>query len=239
MKLAEWTTLSDDQQRKLIVQWHKNWQKTDWDYTEMANKAAQSLKKKFNGIPEITHVQVGGGEIIGRLHAAIPVRSLILNVCTSLPESKKLENLPSRHAGFHVKQIAFGDKRDAFLKTLKCCFRKLKGWNERETMKWVKKRDLIDALQGGFFSGPVYSHGPVKEVLAGMLDKKTNESVKAAGNDLIKLRNDLISIIWDAVRKAGSSEYYHPDRIENFDWKAVKKKIEVIIESYCRVKQQN
>ena len=205
----------------------------------MAGKAAQSLGKKLKKIPEVTHVTIGSGEIIHWLAPGIPVLMLILRVCTSSPESQKIKNLPSRFGGFRVEQLNLGDKRDAFLATLKCCLKELKGWNETKTMKWVKQRDLIDALQGGCLAGPVYSHGPVKEALACVLDERIRKAVKTAGNDFIYLRNDLLSVLWNAAKKANSSECDHLDKIKNYNWKVVRKNIKDVIEKYCRAKQQN
>lgn len=246
MNLVEWANISENQRHQLVVEWHKNWSNSDWDYLDLAEEAAQAFEKELKAIPEVRHVRVAAGETIGSLDSVTPIHMFILNVWISLPESQRLEKLPTWFAGFRVEQFSFGDQRDAFLATLKCCFKQLKGWNETETMNWVKnwgqnssreENRLIDALEGGELAGPFYSHGPVKTAIEAILDQQTRKAVEAAGNNHIKLRNDLISVIEDSVRKTGSEEYVHPDRINNFDWLTVKKKIEAIIENYCRVKQ--
>src|SRR4051812_1905414 len=121
MNLAEWATLSEDEQRRKVAQWYKDGPASAWDYHDLATKAAKALENELKDLPEVMHVHVGGGETVDLIYPAIPVM-LVLNVCTSLHGSSQVLNLPPCFAGFRVVHLNLGDKRDAFIKTLKCFF---------------------------------------------------------------------------------------------------------------------
>ena len=88
-----------ERQRELIIQWSKGDQ---WfNYEDMAIEAAAALKKELSSIPEITNVELGGGEVL-QMNPSYPARELILNVCAMLPDSSRLEQIPSVFAGFRA-----------------------------------------------------------------------------------------------------------------------------------------
>jgi hypothetical protein len=144
-----------------------------------------------------------------------------------------VKSLPARFYGFRVVQLNLGAKMDSFLKTLKFVTRELKGWTSADTLKWAnenRNEPLKDSLSGGFFFVYVYDQGPVKLALSAIINELMKESPSMGGIDPIALCNSVQSVIWNATRKAGSVEFYHPDKVQNIDWESVRSKINDLIE---------
>lgn len=235
MNLNEWSLLSEERQHALIVQWHKDGQ---WEnYYSMASEAAGVLKDSLKSVPGITNVTVGRGRTLYFHERTTQISESVLCVCTNLPEYSKLEQVPSRICGFGVKQLNLGDKRDAFIKTFTFLLRELRGWNESDSLKWVNETScepLAESLVGGHLGLAVYSKGPVTLAISTLLNQETERSIKAAGNDPIAVRNEILSVIRDAIKQAGSIDFEHPDKVQNLDWTAVGKRINELIETASR-----
>jgi hypothetical protein len=236
MTLDEWSSIPESQQHEVIIQWYKNDQ---WEiYQDMVCEAARLLRDQLKLIHEVTNVTGGRGKTLLSDGPARWVSEITLSVCTSLPElSSRFEQLPTRFFGFRVEQVNFGDKRDVFLKTLNRILKELKGWSETDTLKWGDtwlNEPLIDSLNGGFLSLAVYSHGPVKLAVYAILDERTMEAVEAAGNHHIDLHNQILSVIYGAVKKAGSKKFVHIEEIPNLDWDSVRHSVKGLLEkAYC------
>jgi hypothetical protein len=222
MDLAEWTSIPEERQRELIIRWSKDDQ---WfEYEDMAHDAAAALRKELASIPEITNVEVGGGKVL-HVEPIVCVCELALNVCTLLPESSRLEQIPPRFEGFSVHQLNLGDKRESFLRTWKRLFKELKGWDERTTLAWAEKWD--DALSGRQ-PAAIYHYGPVKAALSSLVDA----SVKAAAGDRLQsLYGDIRNVI-ERTEDASSHRIAHPDTVESYDWGYVRRRIAELIEKY-------
>jgi hypothetical protein len=52
------------------------------------------------------------------------------------------------------------------------------------------------------------------------------------GREYITLRNDILSIMRDAARRAGSVECEHLDTLQNYDWDSVRAMIKDLIERW-------
>jgi hypothetical protein len=223
MDLVEWTSIPEERQRELIIRWSKD--VDQWfEYQDMADKAAAGLRKELSAIPEITNVEVEGGKVL-HVEPTVCVCELALNVCTLLPESSRLEHIPSRFAGFSVHQLNLGDKRMSFLRTWKRLFQELKGWDERTTLIWAQKWD--DALSGRR-PAAIYHYGPVKMALSSLVD----ENVKAAaGNRLQHLYNDIRNVI-ERTEDVSSQRIEHPDTVEKYDWGYVRRRLAELVEEY-------
>lgn len=232
MNLSEWSSLSEDLQRELVVKWSRE-NRDSHEYMDMAEEAARALKHelRFNG--DVANVMVDGGAIICHLGPRWPIMELILDVCTLLPQHQMVENLPGRYCGFRVVQLNLREKMDSFLETLTFLMSELKGWGKADTLKWVDERQsepLAESLSGGFFFTVLYDRGPVILAISVLVEVYKAEFQELRECDSIKLRNSILSVVSEAVIEAGSSEYYHPDRVKNIDWNSVRTEIKDLIE---------
>lgn len=157
MELAQWASMSRDQQRRQILDFHEadKWE----EYEELALRAADTLENELRTHPEVTSVQVEGVATLGVAKEIVSIPELGLHVCTLLSESARLDYLPTSFAGFRVRQLNLGDKRESFLRTWKRLFQELMGWDEKTTLKWAEKWE--EALSGRRPSA-IYHYGPVK-----------------------------------------------------------------------------
>lgn len=216
IKFDDWVTLPKERQRALIIKWARQERS---DYEGLALHAAALLKKELSSIPEVTNVDLTGGEV---LHSGRPPDIIIeknLNVLTLLPDSDRLEQIPTQFFGFDVQQENLFHQREAYLKTLKRLFKELKGWDEEKTLQWTEK--WSEALSGRDPSLIIYEKGPVDRAVQALVD---DDVKKAAGDRLIDLHLQLRGIIyrdgnlpWDLT--------IHPDLIEDYDWALVRKEI--------------
>lgn len=232
MNLNDWATISENQQRELIIQWYKK-DSEMWAYSDLAEKAAKALKIQLKEIPGITNIRPGGGEYILHDPPAEFLKELALYVCTLFPPNHKLEKLPSRFCGFRVEELNLKEKRDAFLKTFTFLMTELKGWNENDVFKWGNGRQnesLFDSLSGGFLLEVVHSRGPTTMAIELILDESIPDRRMPKNLDRIKLRNSILSVLWDAVKGTGSNELYYPDKAQNVDWPLVKRQIYQLID---------
>jgi hypothetical protein len=220
MNLKEWASVPENRQNELIVKWQEEgkW----WDYEDMALLAARELRHELVSIPEVTNVNLGGQQI-GTAHGVIPVMALILNVCTLMPRPHVLKGVPSNFSGFRVEQVNLGPERDAFINTWKCLLRELKGWDESKTLKWAER--YADALAGGPLCTAIYDRGPLKLAFSAIVDDEVRRNEALRGHDSSRLNNEMLSILRDATRLAGSTEFNHPDKAEGLNWDSVRKKI--------------
>lgn len=222
MNPTEWTSIPEERKRELIIQWYRDDQ---WDkYEDLATEAAAALKMQLASVCGITNVEIAGGQVL-HLEPPVQVRELVLNVCTLLPESNRLEQIPAGFGGFSVHQFNLGDKRESFLRTWKRLFKELRGWDERATLAWAEKWE--EALSGRRPSA-IYHYGPVKMALSSLVD----DSVKAAAGDRVQhLYSDLRNVI-ERTENASSQRIEHPDMVENYDWGYVRRRIAELIEKY-------
>jgi hypothetical protein len=226
MNLVEWSSIPQETQRELAVEWHKSTAYT-LAYMKLAEEAAADLKDQLRRIPEVTNVRPGAEEFMSVEDVPVRIPFLNLNVCTLLPEGSKLANIPLRHSGFNVELLNLGDKKDAYLRTWKRLFKELKGWNEKEALVWAGR--YADDLAGGNLFTAIYSQGPVKLALSALVDKHVREREAAAGRHYTELDHKILAIFREAVRKAGASNYDDPDVADKLDWEAVKKSIDNLL----------
>jgi len=229
MDLNEWSSLPKERQRELTVQWYKSGQ---WDdYENLALDAAKALRKALASVPEVTVVELGGGDIISVQEPMIHFRELVLNACTLLPESSRLGQIPSQFLGFQVQQVNLGDRVASFLRTWKRLFKELKGWNEQETINWAEQ--WMESLMGS--TSPLYSWGPVKVAIPSLVDGSVQ---RLAGNNLQNLYGEIRDVIWN-VEGGRVSAIQFPDTVEDYDWDSVRKKISELIGKYSKEKRES
>jgi hypothetical protein len=223
MKLDEWEAISESQQKNWIIQWYNS---SQWNkYESLAGEAAEELRKQMASTADVTGVEIGGG---GALEIGVNGRvlELILNVCTLLPETSRLEKIPCRFKGFRVQQLNLGDKRNDFLNTCTKLFKELNGWNEEQILKWTAKWD--EALSGREPSATVYHYGPLKIAVPSLIEEKVRI---LAGNKLNDLQNEILMLLMYPKGTEFSATLY-PDTLEEYDWEAVRQKLKEIKNKY-------
>lgn len=194
-----------------------------FEFEEMALTAAAALKRELQSNPAITNVQLGAGEIIDERPPG--PREIVLNVCTVLPDSQCLDQIPDRFAGFVVKQLNLGDKRAAYIKTWRRLFMELKGWDEVRIQKWIERWD--DELSGRHLS-VIYHYGPVRTFIPELVDEITRRKV---GSRLSLLYGEIENVIERGG--AGESNWtQHPDTLNAYDWENVRNQVSLLIEGF-------
>jgi hypothetical protein len=189
MRLEEWIGLSPESRRKLVVRWIEN--DEGEKYQGMANKAADALKTELFGIGDITNVQLGGGDVI-YVHPDFPgieERELVLEVCTALRGCPRLDQVPSTFAGFSVRQVHLGDKREAFLNTWKRLFKELKGWDEATTLKWTEQ---FENKLTGRQESVLYHYGPLKKAMPTLFAE-----IRRKPGCMQDVYNEFLEVLWN------------------------------------------
>jgi hypothetical protein len=231
MTLEEWAAIPWEQQRDLVIQWYKADPCLWFEYEDLALKAAAILRERLKAVPEVELVELGGGEIITIQEPWNHVVQLVLSVCTFLPETQHLAQVPHQLSGFPVQQVNLGDRRDAYLKTWKRLFKELKGWNETETLRWAER--WTESLKSA--TSPLYSRGPVTTAVPSLIDKEIQQSV---GDRLSDLHSELRDIIIcrnpfeDQSVALSRALFLHPDTVEDYDWDYVRQRIKELLQKY-------
>lgn len=231
MNLDEWAAIPWENQRALVIQWYKADQWSWFNYEGLALQAAAILREDLKSLSEVESVELGGGEAITDEETCSHLMRLVLSVCTFLPGSTRLPQLPHQFFGFPVQQVNLGDKREAYLRTWKRLFKELKSWDEAETLRWAD--NWCDSLKSAL--SPLYSWGPVRVAIPSLIDKEVQTAV---GDRLSTLHSELRNIIsyQDRANDMSPAEsralFQHPDTVENYDWDDVRRRIAELIQKY-------
>src|SRR5437016_6222355 len=128
MTLSEWSSLTDERRRELILQWHQEGRADAYEC--LAIEAAKIQRNNLKGTLEITSVNLIA-DILLVSSRGLPVHEWVIEVC-SLHPGFRLDDLPARVMGFRVLQVNLGDKREAYLRAWKRLFKEIRGWSEEQ-----------------------------------------------------------------------------------------------------------
>ena len=235
MTLAEWSNLTEERHRQLILQWHQEGQADA--YQRLAMEAVQLLRKELKAVREIHYIAAGSNQLDGS-HSS-PVLEHFIVVSTLQPESFRIDCLPARFMGFRVWQINHGDWPAAYIRVWKRLFKEIRGWSEEQTLEWVKK------WEGGLqsHSSIIFSSGPDKLAAPSLIDDETKAVLGFPSRAFSDLSDEIRHLITEKelYGPSGSGTGYpplvRPGALDEYDWDDVRRRIRDLVEKY-REKQE-
>lgn len=232
MNLAEWSNLTDERRRELILQWHGEGRADA--YKGLAIEAAKILRTKLKGTPGVSSVNLIGGTFLVTSQG-LPVPEWVIEVCSFQP-GFKLDDLPDQVMGFRVLQVNLGDKREAYLRVWKRLFKKIRGWSDEQTLEWAKK------WEGGFESSGsiILSSGPDKLAAPSLIDDQTKTLLGFPSRAFSDLSDEIRHLITEKelYGPSGSGTRFpplvRPGALDEYNWDYVRRRIRELVQKYTQ-----
>jgi len=231
MTLNEWSSLTDERRRQLILRWHQEGQADVYEC--VAIEAAKMLRNELKATPEISSVNLIADILPVPWQG--PVHEWVIEVC-SLQPGFKLDKLPAQVMGFRLVQVNLGDKREAYLRVWKRLFKEIRGWSEEQTLEWAKK------WEGGFerSGSTLLSSGPDKLAAPNLIDDQTRALLGFPSRDFSDLSDEIRREITEKElygpcgSGTGFPPLVRPGALDEYDWDDVRRKIRKLVEKYTK-----